>query len=229
MKINLILLLLFISTIYSLSQRPISPEFDKLWEDFRFEKFAEGEHLNNNQNYKGSPYLDFDENSCALILLNAQKIEGLTIRYNIYHDQMELKREGIYYVIPRQKELAAFQLAGHHFKYLIFSDKNQITTGNLEVLTEGKCTLYKQFHVFLADAQPAKPYQEPKPAEFKSKASTYFIGVEEKTPIKIKNGKDLLGLLPDHHDEMALFIKTNKLTFRQEDDFIKAIAYYNSL
>jgi len=142
MKKYLIPLLLLVSTAHSFCQTPISPEFDKLWEDYKFVKFVDGDHLTQEQNYKGTPYVEVDEKACTLFLQNEQIIENLTIRYNIYKDQMELMRKGIYYVIPRQKEFAAFQLAEHYFKYSTFSENNQILTGNLEVLSEGKCTLY---------------------------------------------------------------------------------------
>jgi len=229
MKLSSVFLLLILFSTITIGQEPISPEMKKLWDDFKFSKFVNGEHLNIEPNYKGSPYKEFDEKKCTPILLNEQKIEGLTIRYNIYQDQMELKREGVYYVIPRQREFAAFQLAEHYFKYLIFSENNQINRGNLEVLAEGKCTLYKRFNIFLASPQAPKPYQDAKPAEFKRKAANYFVGVHEKIPIKIKNNKDFIELLPEHQDKISHFIKKNKIKIREEDDFIKLVEYYNSL
>jgi len=57
----------------------------------------------------------------------------------------------------------------------------------------------------------------------------YFIGVQEKIPMKIKNDKDFIKLLPQHQDEISLYIKKNKLKFRKQEDLVKVVEYYNSL
>lgn len=229
MKKSLFPFFLIILTSQALCQTPISYEFDKLWEEFRFVKFVNGEYLTNESNYKGTPYMEVDDKSCTLVLENSQSLKGLTIRYNIYNDQMEIEREGIYYIIPKQKEFSSFKLDNHLFKYLIYTDNGATTTGNLEVLIEGTCSLYRKYRITLLDPQPARPYHDPKPATFKSKAPEFFFAVGDDQIVKLTSSKDFIELLPEHQDKIAQFIKKNKLKFRKQEDIVKVVEYFNSL
>ena len=229
MKTSLFTFLFLIIATISMAQTAILNEFDDLWRNYKFVEFKDAIAQGTKVSYDGTPYLEFKTNSSTLILNNDQTIDSLTIRYNIYHDQMEIERGGIYYVIPRQKELSSFQLADHLFKYMIFSENNTVKTGNLEVLSAGKCSLFKQHHIFLAPAQGQRPYQDPKLAKFKSKTPVFFVGVDEKIPIRMDNIKDFIALLPDHQDNVTKYIKKNKIKFRKQEDIIQVTEYYNSL
>jgi len=222
---SLLILFVFIS-LTAFCQAPISPEFQELWDDFHFYKSKEG---TSEITYKGSPFFEVEDNSCALTLLSNQEISGLTIRYNIYKDQMEIKKDDQYYVISKQKALPHIKLGSKHFFYTIYNDGNFKKTGYLEFLTGGVCTLFRQHGKVLIAAKQPKPFQEATPPTFRDKASVYYISIDNAYPTRVKNFKEIISLLSPHSDAMTAYIKSNKLKFKKQEDLEKVIEFYNSL
>jgi len=229
MKTSLFTLLFLLITTITMAQNDISCEFGHLWQEYKFKEYKDAITQGTKVSYDGTPYLECKTNSCTLILNNHKKIDSLTIRYNIYQDQMEIERKGTYYVIPRQKEFAAFLLEEQLFRYLTFKDDGKLQTGNLEVLVEGKCSLYRRYCISLKEAQAPKPYQDPKPASFKNTSPEFFLNFGIDHAVKVTSTKEFISALPTQKDEVSLYIKKNKLKLRKQEDLEKVVEFYNSL
>lgn len=207
-------------------QNPISPDFQKLWDDFQLEKYIEGK---SQIEYKGTPYIEVKDNSCTITLSDNREISGLTIRYNAYKDQMEIKNKGHFYVVPKQKEIPFFKLAGRIFMYSIFVEGNSKKTGYLEILINDRYSIFKQHGKLLIEAKQPKPYQDAKPPQFKDEKSTYYFAIDNELPVKINSFKSIAERLPVHSDVISSYVKRNKLKFRRQEDVENLINYLNSL
>ena len=89
MKVLYLLPILFLISPLVNSQGIISSGFEELWSSFNNQKIIEGKQY---AGYKGTPYV-FETDSAQVFLDERKKIEGLTIRYNVYNDLWKLRRE----------------------------------------------------------------------------------------------------------------------------------------
>lgn len=97
--------------------------------------------------------------------------------------------------------------------------------GWYQVLAEGKASVYKLIEKRMSED---KSYGSATPEQTIITNSNFYLFVNSALT-RVKKIKDLPGLLADKKEEMKTYISTNDLSGQSEDDFIKAITYYNSL
>ena len=203
-----------------------SPEFNKFWQNLDHLRMINETEA---KTYKGSPYL-FENDQSAVTLKNGQTIDKLTLRYNVYNDEMEIKKGEQYYTIPKEKLFPKIKLGDHAFELRIYKVLSKKQLGYFEVLvSDSVCSLFVRHNVFLSQAQEPKPYQEAKPAEFKSKMPDTYIAVNGEVLMQVKGKNEFLELMPDHTKALTAFIKTNKIKFKKPESVKKLVEYYNSL
>ncbi|WP_430814104.1 hypothetical protein [Carboxylicivirga sp. RSCT41] len=203
-----------------------SPEFNNFWDDLKYRKQIEGEK---ELEYEGNPYL-FETENAKLRLNTGQEVKNLTLRYNVYNDQMEIKKDQSYYLIPKEKVFSHLILDEHHFHLKVFKINNKKRTGYFEsIVSDSLCSLYVKHNVFLKEASEPKPYQDAKLPTFVSKPYDLFITFNDGLLLPIKNKKDFLELVPKHQKELTAFIKKNNTKFKKSESVRQLVEYYNSL
>jgi hypothetical protein len=219
-------ILLFLPLILSAQEYLSSPEFNRFWQDVEQTKFIEGAA---EVKYNGTPYL-FECNNASIGLKNGQVINNLTIRYNIYNDEMEIKKGQHYYSIPKEKHFPNFILEEHHFHLKVFKESSKKQIGYFEsIVVDSICSLYLRHNIFLQEASEPKPYQEAKPPTFKIKPTILYVSFDEKELYAVKNKSDFLELAPKYQEELTAFIKKNKTKFKKTDSVKQLVDYYNSI
>lgn len=229
---RLFLLLVFIVTASSFfAQGYVKPEFVQqefmlLWRDLENKQIATG--LQHGE-YEGTPYL-FESNEASVILNSGQEINDLTIRYNVYDDQMEIKKGSHYYVIPKEKVFEGFTLFEHDFLLKPFNYGNNKGTGYFEpVVIDGNCSLYLKHDIYLKKAEQSKGYKEAQAAKFVSNPPKIYVSLNNSTLDLVNNKKDFMNLIADHQKELESFIKKNKIKFRKPESVRQLVEYYNAL
>lgn len=203
-----------------------SVEFTKFWRNLDHLKSLEAEE---SVNYKGSPYL-FESENAVLTINDNQLIEGLTLRYNVYNDRMEIKKDELFYNVPREKFIKSIMLDQHLFKLQVYQAGNKKKTAYLEVLVEDSlCSLFLKYNVNLNEAEEPKPYQEAKLAEFKKAQPDLFVSFNRDILKQIDNKKEFLELAPEHKNQLTNFIKKNKTKFKKPESVKQLVEYYNTL
>ena len=222
------LLLLSITLLYtSAGAQVLSPEFQEFWLNVDQLKSLEQPK---NAAYTGSPYLFESENTSSVFLNDTVKIDGLTIRYNVHNDKMEIKKDGVYYEIPKEKIIPQVMLDTHHFILMPYLMSHKKRTAYFESLVQGsRLDLYLKHKVILKEPEEPKPYQEAKLAAFKSSPPKIFIDQGDGVLVYVKDKKDFLKQVPNKTDELESFIKKNKTKFRKPDNVKKLVEYYNTL
>jgi len=180
--------------------------------------------------YEGTPFLTGQKNGCKLILEDKTEYDNVSLRYNIYDDELEFEKKEQFYKVPKDKLFAEFYIDDHHFRYFWnFKDK-KYKPGYLEILVKkDKIYLLKKHHVDLIEATKEEPYKEAKPAQFIPRKPLYFIGFNNEPLKEFKSEKELYELIPEHSIMLKEHIKKNKLKFRNEEDIVSTIVYLNSI
>jgi hypothetical protein len=175
--------------------------------------------------YKGTPYA-FKTDSASVIIDNDKIYSGLTIRYNVYDDIMEIKKDDDYYGLPRESAISKFILGEHTFVCKSFNNKN----GYFEsLLKDPKCSLYLRYSMFLIEEQVERPYQEAVPAEFKMRTPQVFISLDNQVLVSLSSKKEFMELIPSNKEDITKFINKEKIKFNKPESIKQLVVYYNSL
>lgn len=177
------------------------------------------------QNVEGTELLYPDWKKGWVKLLNGNTYSDLMLKYNVYEDAL--------YFLGKDNQAMAFtnpvlefKLDKEVFKSGYPALKNLTSRSYYLVLTEGKITLLKK---------SAKNVLEMK--EFNSATSTkkivdqknyYLIADGQLRPIKMDKNA-FLDVLTDQKENIEAYLKTNKISFKSEEDLIRLITYYNSI
>jgi len=183
-------------------------------------------------NIEGDPYLFKDFKQGKLVLISGGQYD-INLRYDLYANQMHLKDKNEVYAIIHPEKIKSIEIDSFKIIYSKFAkpkgEKTLSEGGYFIVKTDGKCKLLVKKNVRIQDAEPEKPYRDPKPAKFTHTYDSYFLKLDDELAIKIKNEKDLFTVLKDHNQEINKFIKLNKLNSKEADDLDRIISYYNGL
>lgn len=233
MKQIILLLLVIINYSYSLAQnagslyRVISP-------------YEQSRILKNSLNipkgitYKGTPY--HKPNFLIGSVYKDKKLlsSSVALRYNIYSDEIEVKKSIISPDSEAQVLLKSsnifVQINGDIFYYI----QNNSKTGKIgyfQILVEGQSiNLYKKVvKEFIAEEKPSTSSPRGKSAFFKDSFTYYFVnnnGKFYKTPT---SKKKVLKILTDDDGNLIEYINKNRINFKKEKDLKKFINYYNTL
>lgn len=172
----------------------------------------------------GSPYLQNEFIKGELVTTDSIQYKGLPLRYNIYNDGIEFKKNDL------ELELNS----NFPFLYAVIDDavfvKAENEKGYFALRTLGPVYVLEKMNMRYIDAKPASGYHAAKGPSFKILDSDFYIQQEIGGKITaLKKESDLLKMLPDHEEALKAFIKKEKLKVSKKKDLFKIIDYYNSL
>ncbi len=176
-------------------------------------------------NIKGSPFLHENFIEGQIKLDNGRTYQG-PLRYDIYSDEIEFKTtDGDIYAVRNPETIQFATLGDVNFNYFEPGEFKDVK-GFYQLLIIGDYFLYKKYLVELKDPEAARPYVEAKPARFEIKDSKYYIMDADGFFTEIKNKKDLV--LPGlNANKQESFIKSNKISHKDENDLIEFVNFLN--
>ena len=121
------------------------------------------------------------------------------------------------------------EFGGRVFVYKDLVLKKGTAGSYLELLVEGKATMYARFTIRFYDAEPLKGFADAKPARFNDFAETYYISLRNSPAQKILSNKKLFEIFADKKNEIQSFVFKQKLSVKKREDLKKIVSYYNSL
>lgn len=183
-------------------------------------------------NIKGDPYIFKDFHDGKLVVITGEQFD-VKIRYDIYANEMHLKNNNEIYAIIHPEKVKLIAVDNILFTYSDFvksSDDKFTGSGSYFIVkTEGKCNLLIKKNIRIQDAEPAKLFQEPKPARFILTNDTYYLKAGDSPAVRIKSKNDLLEVMSDKKDALTNFISSNKLGIKNIEDLSKIVSYFNGL
>ncbi len=186
------------------------------------------------ESIEGNPFVFRDFVPGAMVLRNGETYP-LNLRYDIYKNEIQFRLEGKteVFAITNPEDIATLILDSLKFQNFGYSnspdDKAAVGKAWFILKADGRCKLLIKKNMRLQDAQPAKPYQDPKPAKFILQSDSYYLKLQDGNAIKVSNKKDIFSILSDKSSELSKFIDSNKLNARDISDLVKIIEYYNTL
>lgn len=179
---------------------------------------------------KGNPYIFGQFTSAHIITVDKDTII-IPIRYDIFADEMHLKNKDQVFAIVKPERVKVIKTDSIDF---IYSGHSNSPIGNPDdysyfiVSVDGKCRLLIKKDIRIQDAEPPKPYQNAKPAEFIHLKDEFFIKAGEKSALPVSK-KSIRWVTSDHKEAVGMFINANKLKLNKPEDVERIIEYYNSL
>ena len=200
---------------------------------FRTNQLHSGEWKNTlteENDIKGSPYLNNEFVTGTIYTTTKQKFVDVPLRYNIFNDQMEFKTpENQIMAMAIPEIVETVELGGYKMVYIPYSNAKKIRQGFFRVEVEGDASLYSRSEIVFKKAEKSGAYKEAEPPKFINKPDSYYIRIGMEQAKKVVNKKELLEMFPDHQNEIATFIKKNKIKTGKPESLIKLVQYYNSL
>ncbi len=185
---------------------------------------------------EGSPYL-WDKNKTGQLFIEGNKVvRNFTFNYNVWRDQIEFADAGKNRVISKPgaiKKIAYNEEQALHYvpyekkRFLL---KNQVDTTFMELLVDGKVSLFKNPQCKLKDPD----YNEALMVGDKNykfvHGQSYYIQKDAKLLKKIKpKERRLFQLLTKKQDKVKNYIENNNLNLENEKDLARVFRYYNDL
>lgn len=183
----------------------------------------------NYTNIEGSPYLNDLFLDAHVSLVDSV----MDVRYNINIDEMEFKKgHKVYYMNKTDSLKVKFIKSNDCYMYLEFKLKDLYQKGYLILKTNNnKVNFYKRNSVTLVPYKaPSNSYSEPKPEHFRRDNDIYFIGLADGNIVEMPTKKkELLKMFPNKEKEIEAFLKSNKTSFKEENDLIVLVNYLDTL
>lgn len=176
---------------------------------------------------EGTPYLFPDFKDAQVLTFDSILYHG-KLRYDMYADQMEYKVANNTYWLANPEVIKYIKMDGT--KFIFYPEKMGKNKGTYyQMLVDGTCKLLIRKSVLYKDPEPAKPYQDAKPAKFVPRKDVYYLLKNGSQIQKAGNKKTTLTYLNDHTKELASFIKQNRISFSKGSDLAKLVTFYNTL
>lgn len=231
MRLFLIMLPIFIFTFQVNGQieRPTKPE------DIGFEMARiKNAEFNRNKKYlreidiAGSAYLDKNFISASILKTNGTEIRELSLRYNIYNNTMEFKKEGKVLSIAFPSEIFKIRMGGKTFVYSPYMTEKNVRSGYFQVLFEGRYHLLKKHEVVLKEPSEARP-QPNDSARFVNFPPHYYLRYGDGMAHLIDSRKKLIKFLQPIPPEVVNYIEDNKIKMKDEKQLIELMELLEEL
>lgn len=188
-----------------------------------------GQKANAKENVNGSPY--FVETYLPVKLSNFEN-ENISVRYNAADDEMEFKKDGQVYYVPKSDDLSIkFLNSGKEYHYTTYTEKGDAKSGYLILLSENeKVSLFKKEQIkFVPAKEAANSYDTGRPAEYKKADDVFFLELNGSIENFPKNKKELIKKFSNKEKEISSFLKQNKISFSREADLVELTKFLSTL
>jgi hypothetical protein len=230
MRTVLIILLVVIWTAHVFGQIGNQSEA----KDIRYE-VAKLNSLNQNQGNKyleekdiaGSAYLSKQFQPSYVSKINGAEIKDMPLRYNIYNDQMELKKDGKVMSIALPNEVERINMGGKVFIYKPYMTARNVRAGYFQVLYEGDYQLLKREQVKLRS--PSEKTNQDDSLRFERTPPQFYLRYSNGMAHLVNSQKTLIKILQPIPQKLIDYIKSNKINTRDEKQLVDLMEYMDQV
>jgi hypothetical protein len=180
---------------------------------------------------EGSQYLNQD--------YKLAEVSGVTkkllVRYNAMTDAIEVQDEGMKgFLLTKQSPYNTITIISnpHKIKLINYKNKEGEVYGYLsELHNKNNVILYRRDKIILQKALEARTtYQEAVPQKFVKIDEEYYLSLKNDMAIAVpKNKKELQNLFPMKKEEIAVYLKDNKFSLKDEKSIIEMVKFISTL
>ena len=154
-------------------------------------------------------------------------------RFNVYQDEMEIKKDGEDYTLPKTSNYSlVFQGTNKTYRVYKYMFENTEKPGFFVELFKGDkiILLLKERIILQEEVKPSTGYEKYKPPTLKHVKDKLYIGYKNNTTAEVPSKKkEFFNLFSSKAGEVEKFAKSNRLGIKDADDVTKIFSYYNSL
>ncbi len=188
-----------------------------------------------NENYKkieGNPYMFDNFQAGTVKLKNGNTFAGM-LQYDIYAGTLYFKKNDTNYAIDLPNEIEYITI---NESKLIYSNyipakpaKETTASTYFEIVIDAKCQLLAKKNVSIKEGVQGNGIVLSTPTRFNKKNDTYFIKIDNKPAIEIKNNQSLISIFEKYSNTIETFIDKENLSYKRVEDLKKIVNYYNTL
>ncbi|QOW10737.1 hypothetical protein Q73A0000_10315 [Kaistella flava (ex Peng et al. 2021)] len=195
-------------------------------EAYRFNKFMDKINTPKGQ----LTYGDIGGNAYYNDTFVSAKIENATtlinVRYNKYTDTMEILKDGNIYILPKTEKYSKIEYVNSP-EVLVYLNSGEMEGYYFE-LVPGKNRLLKKLKSEFRPEVPAvNSFTSAVAPRFENINPVYYFEINNQFVKVPKNTKDFVNQFSANKDEIAEFIKSNKLKINQEVDLVRIAKFIN--
>ena len=178
----------------------------------------------------GERYLFDNWQSGIVKFANNANPSKYNIKYDIYTDEVVVKAEDNS-EMTFSDPISAFRIIFEDGKEKLFRANYDGAIGNTsksfyEVLYDGKTQLLKKYKKIILES---RVYNSGVVGKKFVDDHNYYLAKDGKTILVKNNINAIADALPEKASALKDYVKQNKLNIKNDKDFIKLIAYYNTL
>ena len=178
---------------------------------------------------EGSAYLD-EAFHKASVSCQGKKYTGLQLRHNPYEGYFEFKTDqGIKFFDPRITPIDSICIESDTFIYVSYQSGNTVKRDYMKLMNRGATRVFQFSQVILIQPEPAKGYEEAKPARFEKRGELILIQTGEQITREFKGKKSIKDIFPEHYVKLSDYVKSEKLKLKDTGDIISLCAYFDSI
>ena len=189
-------------------------------------------NLSSDLSIKGDYFLQKDWQPGELYTKNRKKIsDGFLFRYFVYTEEMHAIVNKKDTIILKSNLIDSICINKQKFIYLTYIKNTSFKNSFFEELTNGKFRLLKKYRCMFIEGneKTSSGYEEGKPDSYII-MKDYYYQEKNHPAISLPSKKsELIQIFTNQDNNIAKFIKSNKLKLRKEKDLIKLFNYYNTL
>jgi hypothetical protein len=181
----------------------------------------------------GIPFLDEHFVPGVLELRDGRKSEEVLLRYSIAKDVFEILQNNDTLTLNRPDEVKYVYLQDKIFIYdpKLREKTERKQNGFFELRVDGKCSLFIKRNKDLSYDSFATNYQGGSGTKeyYYINKVTYIGKNSDGKAFLLNSSKIFIANCKEHKAEVKAYIKDQKIKFKNEDDLVKLVTYYNKL
>lgn len=178
---------------------------------------------------EGSPYLNEEFVAGTIYTTSKLQYVDVPLRYNIFNQSLEFRTNTNKIMAMSTPEVIERVTIGEYdMVYSPYASQKKMKRSFFKILSEGKISLYAKPEILYKEAEEPGAYKEAEPAQFVSKPDTYYLRNGKNEAIRVDKKSQVIDFFPDHNDEVAAYIKKNKIKTSKESGLLKVVEYYNT-
>jgi hypothetical protein len=179
------------------------------------------------RNLEGSPYVN-DWQLSDIFLKNGNTISNIKVKYNAFTSQMLYQYNNNIYVIGAPDSISKIKFPNNIFEYKQYTKGKQSEKGFFEVIIKGKLGLLNKYEYKILESNYNVALNVGNKNDRLVIKEQLCLELGEQ--IVILNKKSVLSeLLKDKYKEVSDYMKKEGLSYKNKEDMIKVVTFYNQL
>lgn len=182
-----------------------------------------------NAKIEGSPYLS-EEFSTGSLSFRDTYYKDLQLRFNVYQGHFEFKSgDEVLYFDPRYTEVDTVWMGDEKYIYVAHDNGRNTRRNYMKILHDGPAKVLLLREISLLEPEEASGYEEARPARFEPRPGVLYVQVGDEPALEFKNKRSIDDVFPDHVKALEQYARSKKLRFRDPEDLLTLVKYYNTL